>query len=465
MQVKKFEAPTLQEALETIKRELGPEAIILQTKQNRRGFGLMSRGSVEVTAAVSDRSMKKKEVLEKRLPDAYVNTVNGLPAQKQADAYDRYFDAKLKGQAQVTKDQVQISSDSKKITAVRYADIEDDESQIRVQAQEQRSKSVARQQTEQQQVITAPPAVAKSIETLSHAQEELAQLKLVVEELKRERLAQSFIDVDAPYMVTEALQSAFESLIHSGLERRFAVETMRSAAIALDPSGRVDTDQVLDQVARSLFEKVEVVPFFPEATRRGQGPQIVALVGLSGVGKTSLIGKLSNHAARKREERVAVMRVQNTLHEEQVDPLQILSKALHIPYRIVSDAESFAIALEDLAGCDWIFIDTPAQGLRDGRAQANLEALLHSDNRVRIQLVVSAATREMELAEIARTFARYRPESLFFTKLDESLAYGGMLSLAERMKLPMAIFATGRRVTEDWESATPERIVANVLDI
>ena len=43
MEVKKFEAPTLQEALETIKRELGPEAVILQTKRNKRGFGLMSR--------------------------------------------------------------------------------------------------------------------------------------------------------------------------------------------------------------------------------------------------------------------------------------------------------------------------------------------------------------------------------------------------------------------------------------
>ena len=61
MQVKKFEAPTLQEALDTIKRELGPEAIILQTKQNRRGFGLMSKGSVEVTAAVSERATDKKK--------------------------------------------------------------------------------------------------------------------------------------------------------------------------------------------------------------------------------------------------------------------------------------------------------------------------------------------------------------------------------------------------------------------
>ena len=41
MQVKKFEAPTIQEALDNIKRELGPEAIILQTKKNKRGFGLL----------------------------------------------------------------------------------------------------------------------------------------------------------------------------------------------------------------------------------------------------------------------------------------------------------------------------------------------------------------------------------------------------------------------------------------
>jgi len=71
MQVKKFEAPTLQEALDTIKRELGPEAIILQTKQNRRGFGLMSKGSVEVTAAVSERATDKKKEALKRVPDAY----------------------------------------------------------------------------------------------------------------------------------------------------------------------------------------------------------------------------------------------------------------------------------------------------------------------------------------------------------------------------------------------------------
>jgi hypothetical protein len=65
MQVKKFEAPTMQEALKVIKRELGPEAIILSTKHIKSGFGLMSKASVEVTAAIADKSLKKKMAAEK----------------------------------------------------------------------------------------------------------------------------------------------------------------------------------------------------------------------------------------------------------------------------------------------------------------------------------------------------------------------------------------------------------------
>src|SRR6478735_980011 len=89
MQVKKFEAPTIQEALDTIKRELGPEAIILQTKKLKKGFGLMSKESVEVTAAVSERSMQKKTFTEKRLPEAKREAVKALPANKQGDIYDK----------------------------------------------------------------------------------------------------------------------------------------------------------------------------------------------------------------------------------------------------------------------------------------------------------------------------------------------------------------------------------------
>src|SRR3954465_1990584 len=117
MQVKKFEAPTIQEALDTIKRELGPEAIILQTKQNKRGFGLMSKGSVEVTAAVSERSLHKKHFAEKRMPEKTQGAIRATTAAKEADLYDSAMDKHLEKEMRKTKDSVELGASSKKITA------------------------------------------------------------------------------------------------------------------------------------------------------------------------------------------------------------------------------------------------------------------------------------------------------------------------------------------------------------
>src|SRR4051812_45673475 len=107
MQVKKFEAPTIQEALEHVKRELGPEAIILQTKKNKRGFGLMSKSSVEVTAAVSDRSLHKKQLVETRVSTPNKSSIQKLSAGKQADFFDQYMDKHLQKATQ-TQDRVEV---------------------------------------------------------------------------------------------------------------------------------------------------------------------------------------------------------------------------------------------------------------------------------------------------------------------------------------------------------------------
>ena len=61
MQVKKFEATTIKEALEMVKNTLGPEAIILNAKDNTGSFGLMGRKSIEVTAAISEQQLLKKQ--------------------------------------------------------------------------------------------------------------------------------------------------------------------------------------------------------------------------------------------------------------------------------------------------------------------------------------------------------------------------------------------------------------------
>src|ERR1700730_15611064 len=85
MQVKKFEAKSMKEALQLVKQELGPEAIILSAKDNKKSFGLAGRGSVEITAAISEKSLQKKQYTESRLPENAREKFRNQSARNQRD--------------------------------------------------------------------------------------------------------------------------------------------------------------------------------------------------------------------------------------------------------------------------------------------------------------------------------------------------------------------------------------------
>ena len=481
MQVKKFEAPTLQEALDHVKRELGPEAIILQTKQNRKGFGLMSKGSVEVTAAVSDRAIDKKKEVERRIPDAYNQKLATMTGTKQADIYESYLEKK------VEKEKVQISRNaaladakaaSKRITAVRYADIEDEgeraaernETYERPAPQQPRAAQ-SNQNPNNLPQYKAPTHLETAIEdysssrdlSLAAIKEEVENLKKLVEELRNERKTPEYIDSDSPFSATEALQEAYDVLLQAGVERRFAVQIMRETGKELSVESRADQEIVLDSVAGRLLKRVETRPFFSETAFVGM-QELTAFVGVSGAGKTALLAKLATHASRTRNEKIGVIRIQ-TSADDGVDPLVVFAKALHIPYRAVSSAEELQVALQDMSQCQRVFIDTRGISSKDQGGIRKLQGILSTQPKIKTQLVISCTTRDLEVREQAKAYSVLSPESLMFTRLDESYSFGSIFSLSRRLGIPISIFSTGRKVTQDWETATPERLTASILNI
>lgn len=463
MQVKKFEAPTLQEALETIKRELGPEAIILQTKQNRKGFGLMSKGSVEVTAAVSGRALEKKKTFEKKLPEAYTQKLGGLSASKQADIYENYLEKKIgQERVQLSNQDATQQNNQKRMTAIRYADIQDD-----ILEQESIQES-----TPEIPEIEIPRNIENSLQTYADLKnnetanlaEEVRNLKKLVEELRRERSRPEYLDSNSPYEATEALQEAFEFLLHGGISRRFAISILRTVARNLKIEDRADRDRVLDAVAEELLSGVESKPFFRETKQYPQGPQIVAFVGPSGSGKTSILAKLATHSIRERNERIGLIRIQLS-KDEGTDPLSVFSKAVHVPYRLVNTENELVLALQDLSQCGWIFIDTPGISYKDKAALNRLTQFLKSDHRIRVELVLNSITRDFELGEQGKAFQSLKPESLIFTRLDEASTQGNIFTLSKNLKTPLSVFSSGKKVTEDWENATSERLTASILNL
>jgi flagellar biosynthesis protein FlhF len=475
MQIKKFEAPTIQEALDHIKRELGPEAIILQTKKNRKGFGLMSSGSVEVTVAVSDRSLQKKTFAENRIPTEQREQVSKLPAERQAEIYDKMVDKHLERMANKTEDQVSLSSGTaqsntqaatskKSLTATRYIDIEDAGGKAQISQK-------GRQAEEASENVYRKPA--PSSERKQNLEEELVLMKRMLTELKSNQEESALATggagasalVPKPALATPALLNAFEHLVVNGVDKFYAMQLIRSAQFTLGDKASESPDAVLDQLALEIMENAQVESLLEGLKAgTGEGPAIVAIVGPTGVGKTTTLAKIASQCIKEKNLKVGLINIDN-FKVAAFDQIATYAKILNVPFRSVGADADLKIALQDFKALDLVLIDTTGRSQKEVDSLKEMEALVHSIPQVRTYLALSVATRDAELYEMGRRFGIFRPEGLILSKLDEALSFGSMYNISQRLKLPLAYFTTGQRVPDDLEPATRERLAALVLDL
>ena len=127
MQVKKFEAKTIKEAIELVKRELGPEAIILGAKENIRSFGLMGETSVEVTAAITETKLRQKQLAERKMNTKTRDSYNQAPARTQRQFIDGSVEVdRLADLAQRASMSAPAPVKRSGPTSMRYIDIDED---------------------------------------------------------------------------------------------------------------------------------------------------------------------------------------------------------------------------------------------------------------------------------------------------------------------------------------------------
>jgi flagellar biosynthesis protein FlhF len=442
MQIKKFEAPTIQEALDSIKRELGPEAIILQTKRNRKGFGLLNGSSVEVTAAISDRSIQKKSYVDKKLLDANRSPLHSMTASQQADVLDHAFD---RNQDRRSKNARQAGSAPEQR---RYIDIDPTE------------------------IPSASYSSPKLKAGPSTVEEEVKYLKRMIEELKMAQAEshsnQASAQITTQILGTPALMDAFENLILAGMDRRYALGLVKKTAFELGPDESNDPELVLDQVTFELMSATEVMSPLGNLTAgsRGiDGPLCIALVGPTGVGKTTTLAKIASQAILNRSLRVGLVNL-DAYKVAAIDQLATYAKILNVPFRSASTPNELKSALEDFKSLDLVLIDTTGRSQRDIESLKEMNQLLQTlEISVQTHLVVSVTTRDTELYDTANRFSVFKPQALIVSKLDEASCFGAIHNMSQRAKLPLSYFTTGQRVPEDLEESTRDRVAALIMDL
>ena len=196
--------------------------------------------------------------------------------------------------------------------------------------------------------------------------------------------------------------------------------------------------------------------------RPGRQPRIIALVGPTGVGKTTTIAKLAGQCRQRDGMSVALMSL-DTYRIGATAQMQIYAELLGAPLHVVRSSEEIARAVRAESSADLVLVDSMGRSPQHREGIADLQSLLRQIPTAEVHLVVSATTKGSDLEDIVRRFQPLQYQHVVITKLDEARFPGPILGLALNRKLSISYLATGQEVPNDLEPATPDRLATYLL--
>ncbi len=186
---------------------------------------------------------------------------------------------------------------------------------------------------------------------------------------------------------------------------------------------------------------------------------VVALVGPTGVGKTTTVAKLAaRFALRHGYQEVALITTDGyriAAHEQ----LRTYGRILGIPVQVVNNAEELRGVLEGFRDKRLVLIDTAGMGQRDLRLAGQFKTILSGAPQIRSYVLLAANVQREGLDEVAHAFSDLEPAGCILTKVDECVSLGGVLSVVAERELPVAYVSDGQRVPEDIHPARAEGLV------
>jgi flagellar biosynthesis protein FlhF len=197
----------------------------------------------------------------------------------------------------------------------------------------------------------------------------------------------------------------------------------------------------------------------PEGTRLAAPPErrVMALVGPTGVGKTTTIAKLAARSALIERKRVALV----TLDAYRVggeEQIRAYADLIGVPLYVITDATRLVPTIGSLDAFDRVYIDTAGRSPRESDAIHALHNALTGVPEIEVHLVLHADSCEATVSRHARRYGALGVARLLFTKLDEAEDARQVAAAPARLGWPVSFVTTGQRIPEDLEPASDEQL-------
>ncbi len=259
----------------------------------------------------------------------------------------------------------------------------------------------------------------------------------------------------------EVLFRLFAELLDAEWEEHVARELIEQMRDNLGQADPVDPVLVRARALRLVESEIRTTgPLQLQPGRR----RVVALVGPTGVGKTTTIAKLAAHYRLKQRRRVGLITV-DTYRIAAVEQLRTYADIIDLPMYVVCTPREMREASRQWEGLDLVLMDTAGRSPRDEIKLQELKAFLQEAQADEVHLVLSTTSSARALVETARQFQSVGLSALLLTKLDEASALGHVFSLLRAARLPVSYLTNGQNVPEDIEVAQAERLARWIVGV
>lgn len=188
----------------------------------------------------------------------------------------------------------------------------------------------------------------------------------------------------------------------------------------------------------------------------------VALVGPTGVGKTTTIAKLAIDYRQKKNCQVGLITL-DLSRMGAVEQLQTFADVIGIPMLCAATRRQMKDAIARMEDFDLVLIDTAGQSRAGEMTLQEMRVLFDAAQVNEIMLVLASTARSRLLTKTVQSFAPIGVTSLILTKLDEALGLGNLYPLLQSTTLPVSYLTNGQKVPDDFEPAEKERLAKYIL--
>ena len=456
------------QALAQVKRHLGPDAVIVQTRSYKRGglLGFGARSVVEITARSADSAAPppRPRSAAHRLQRLY-NGGSGSTSLSARTA-DSALPPRTVGSSQTAvlerRSRAALATETDRIASVSngldlHTNLESDSAQPVRSALSKRTVPpvcpVGNLRNDRMSLLAAD---TRSASTDAQIGSEIGEIRQLVESLVKEQR-----QLHEPQM-PEQLFDLYLSLI----QREVADE------IARDMIERIQRDMTGNQLSSADVARQKLVQVMdgminttgPICPNLDGAARVVALIGPTGVGKTTTIAKIAANLKLRQNKKVGLITI-DTYRIGAVDQLRMYARIIDVPIKVVLTPVELKETVESMRDLDVVLIDTAGRCQNDQLKLTELKTFMDAASPDETHLVLSSTTHHAHMLSAAEKFGALGVDRIILTKLDEAISFGVVLSVLRKVDASISYVTTGQDVPDDIEIGNGRRIAQMLLGI